>query len=756
MNQSTLRHQLILVVGALVATIFLISIIGALQLSKTNREIQRLANVTTRVADLGSQARVALLSGIRMEVTSVLSSNNEETERFAVQAEESATVLDRILPQMDELLNESGDAEARRIFNEFAPAWQAFKANQKEVLELSRMNTTIQATKLLDTQFREQKRSIDEILREAGTRSHSARETGRNPAQARQLLELELELTRAMQMSDRLLSLIQSHVGSVNETAMVELDAEITKTLETLGANLELLKGLAAEEDRLVFLRALEFSGNLKGSLEQIRALSHINSNFRSTEMTLTRSIEFGTACDDLLARLNGLMGVRVEEGRKDVYEAYILGMAIIISVSLLGMIGGIFMARRLVRVVTEGVDQGVAVAEALSRGDLTQRLNLLQEDEIGTLTRAIDQASANFSAIVADISELSEQIGASAAELGSVSHQLLSQSEEMSNQAGFVAGSTDQLTININTMAAAAEQMSMNVASISSASEEISVNVGAVSTAASLASGNVETVVKTLEETTRSLQTVAKDAGVGAKISAQASALAASATDTMNSLDHSASEIGKITEMIKLIAMQTNMLALNAMIEATSAGEAGKGFAVVANEIKQLANQSGKAAEDIARMIEGIQGNSRNAVEVIDTVASTITEINSSSSRIHEAMESQAGSAIRSVEKLLGASQGVTDIARSITEVAKGAIDMSRNASEAAKAATDVSQNASGAAIGAEEISLNIRGVSQASLQNTASAQVVNQTAAHLNSIAADLNRIVRRFTIHRSDSET
>ena len=756
MNKSSVRSQLMMVVGALVATIFIISAMGALQLSKSNQEIQRLANITTRIADLGSQARVALLSAIRMEVTSVLSPTDEETERYAVQAEESATVLDRILIQLEQLLNESGDPEARKIFSEFAPAWQLFKANQKEALALSRMNTNVHARAILDSNFQEQKLAIDSMLSDLAGRSRQLRESGRNPAQARQQLELELEIHQALKMSERLLGLISSHVMSPDETTMLKMDAEIDRALIALEANLQTLQTLSSNEDQLNTQKAVEITRNLRSSLGQIQELSHINSNFRSTQLTLTRSVELGTTCDDLLARLNGLMGVRVDAGRRDVNEAYIIGMTLIIGLSLVGIIGGIFMARRLIRAVTFGVDQGVTVAEALSRGDLTQRLNLQQEDEIGMLTRAIDQASENFAAIIAEISVLSGQIGSSAQELGSVSHQLLAQSEEMSTQAGFVSGSTDQLTVNINTMAAAAEQMSMNVSSISSASEEISVNVGAVSNAASLASGNVESVVKTLEQTTRSLESVAQDAGAGAKISAQASELASSATETMNSLDHSASEIGKITEMIKLIAMQTNMLALNAMIEATSAGEAGKGFAVVANEIKQLANQSGKAAEDIARMIEGIQGDSRSAVEVIDSVAKTINEINSSSGRIYEAMETQTDTAVKSVEKLMGASQGVADIARSITEVAKGAIDMSRNASEAAKAATDVSQNASGAAKGADEISVNIRGVSQATLQNTSSAELVNQTASHLNSISRDLSKIVRRFKIAGHEDPT
>src|SRR5205823_698178 len=101
---------------------------------------------------------------------------------------------------------------------------------------------------------------------------------------------------------------------------------------------------------------------------------------------------------------------------------------------------------------------------------------------------------------------------------------------------------------------------------------------------------------------------------------------------------DRSAGEINKVTETIKMIALQTNLLALNATIEATSAGEAGKGFAVVAREVKELANQSGQAAEDIARKIEAVQGSTREAVRVIQSVAEIIGAIHASAGRISEA----------------------------------------------------------------------------------------------------------------------
>jgi methyl-accepting chemotaxis protein len=318
-----------------------------------------------------------------------------------------------------------------------------------------------------------------------------------------------------------------------------------------------------------------------------------------------------------------------------------------------------------------------------------------------------------------------------------------------MALQAGHVASSSEQMSTNINTMAAAAEQMSMNVVSISSASEEISANVGTISTAAEVTAKNVSTVVGAIQEGTQAFGAIAQDARNGSQITARAMEMAGQATATMNVLDRSASEINKVTEAIKMIALQTNLLALNATIEATSAGEAGKGFAVVAHEIKELANQSAQAAEDIARRIEAVQGGTRDAVRVIQGVSEIIGSINTSAGRISDAVEKRMHAASASAANLGEASKGVEHIAASIAEVAKGATDMSRNASEAAKGANDVSRNASEAAKGVRDISSNIHGVSQATKDNTASAERVNAAADRLRSIAGELQKIVGQFKV-------
>jgi methyl-accepting chemotaxis protein len=281
-----------------------------------------------------------------------------------------------------------------------------------------------------------------------------------------------------------------------------------------------------------------------------------------------------------------------------------------------------------------------------------------------------------------------------------------------------------------------------------------MSMNVGTISSAAEQTSTNVNVVSAAVGEISKSFADVLGDVREGSRVAGEARRMADSATETIQLLNQSGAEISKVTEAIKMIALQTNLLALNATIEATSAGEAGKGFAVVAQEIKELANQSAKAAEDIARKIEGVQHDTRRAVEVIQNVSQIIREINSSSERISVSVEKQTRAATMISQNVGEANKGVGDIARSISEVAKAAGDMSRNVAEAARGATDVSRNVGEAAKAAGGISSSIHGVSCASRATNNSATQVHNSAEDLGRIGKELRKLVSRFKVSTEDS--
>ena len=422
---------------------------------------------------------------------------------------------------------------------------------------------------------------------------------------------------RVLVLSPQIINLLHAHINSSKESEMNQFDQQIAAALKGLENALAESRPLVDEVERAELGQVTADVHGLRKVVAQIQDLSHTNSNILSANMTLTKTYELGTRCDNALGSLIKALTAQMDDAKNAAQFSYLHASAITAGSGILGMLAGVILAVILARSVTQPIAQGVELAHAIARGDLTQRLRLDQHDEIGELTGAMDHAAETFSRIVGEIHAVSEQIGGSAGELTTVSHQLLAQSEEMSIQAGNVAGSTEQMTTNISTMAAAAEQMSVNVVSISSASEEISVNVGTISAAAESTAHSVEAVVGAIRETTRSFEQIAATRGKELKLPPRRPTWPACHV-RHERFNRSAGEVGKVTEMIKLIAMQTNLLALNATIEATSAGEAGKGFAVVANEIKELANQSGKAAEDIARMIEGMQANTREAVGVM------------------------------------------------------------------------------------------------------------------------------------------
>ena len=146
---------------------------------------------------------------------------------------------------------------------------------------------------------------------------------------------------------------------------------------------------------------------------------------------------------------------------------------------------------------------------------------------------------------------------------------------------------------------------------------------------------------------------------------------------------------------MITSIAQQTNLLALNATIEAARAGEAGKGFAVVANEVKELAKETTKATENIGRMIEAIQGDTKGAVDAIGQISTIIKQVNDYMNTIASAVEEQAVTTGEMSRNVGEASRGTTEIASNITNVASAAKGTAEGASQTQTSAAELSKMA-------------------------------------------------------------
>jgi methyl-accepting chemotaxis protein len=218
----------------------------------------------------------------------------------------------------------------------------------------------------------------------------------------------------------------------------------------------------------------------------------------------------------------------------------------------------------------------------------------------------------------------------------------------------------------SLETLDAAAREMRATAEGMSATAEETSRQASAVSSASEQAWSNVQTVAAATEEMTSSIAEINRQVSQSTQIAAKAVEEAARTNVTMRGLAEAAQRIGEVVMLIQDIASQTNLLALNATIEAARAGEAGKGFAVVASEVKTLANQTGKATEEISSQIAAIQSATKSAVEAIKGIDGTIGQISEISTAIAAAIEEQGAS--------------TSEITRNTQETARGTEEVSRN----------------------------------------------------------------------------
>ncbi|MBI5120459.1 MAG: methyl-accepting chemotaxis protein [Rhodospirillales bacterium] len=194
-------------------------------------------------------------------------------------------------------------------------------------------------------------------------------------------------------------------------------------------------------------------------------------------------------------------------------------------------------------------------------------------------------------------------------------------------------------------------ERMENTSGGMSKTAEDTGVQASTVARAAESTTGSVQAVAAAAEELSASIDEIARQVSDASHVADQAVEQAEAANRTVQGLSTAAARISEVVTLINDIASQTNLLALNATIEAARAGEAGKGFAVVANEVKNLANQTGKATEDITLQVQGVQQATGEAVRAIEAILDIIRKISEISSAIATAVEEQ-GAATREIAR--------------------------------------------------------------------------------------------------------